>query len=306
MFTVREEEPSLDFGVIKNQLEDLLEASANLLEREWPRRYANVDSGRVIFYTRMRIVINTYTSFMWLVADLPRDSRRKTLVLSTPPLVRTLFEELITLIFFFHDVPALIQSYAMTNYTELDIEIKHAKKYHKNKAEWKSYISNMEANHEQFANTLNLTSDQIKNPIRFIGRWPTPGKMIKVVKEKWKTSPDIDFMEYIHSWIYRTQSGDSHLNYQGVIRRGSFFAGKELINMLGKEEAKSKVSETFESFKMEMVWTTLTLLLSIVSEIEGHFRFGLSNRAKYLWIIFEQNSDLAKEFYKSRYKEMLQ
>ena len=56
---------------------------------------------------------------------------------------------------------------------------------------------------------------------------------------------------------------------------------------------------------MEMVWTMLSLLLSIVSEIEGHFHFGLSTRAKYLWVIFEQNSDLAKEFYKARYEAML-
>lgn len=305
MFTVRHDIPPLDFGAIKDRLEELLEASANFLEREWPSRYSHVDSARVIFYTRMRLVINTYASFMWLTADKPEDSRRKMLVLSTPPLVRTIFEELITLIFLFHDVPALMQSYAMTNYTELDIEIKHAKKYHEHKPEWKSYILDKETRLADLAITLGLTADQIRNPRKYIGRWPTPGGMINAVNANWKASKNVEFMEYIRSWIYRSLSGDSHLNFEGVIRRGSFYAGKELRAKFGEEEARAEGNQTFEAFKMEMVWTMLTLLLSIVSEIEGHFHFGLAARAKYLWVIFDQHSDLAKEFYKARYETML-
>jgi len=305
MFTVRHDSPPLDFGVIKDRLEELLEAAANFLERDWPPRYSNVDSARIIFYTRMRLVINTYASFMWLVADKPKDPLRKMLVLSTPPLVRTMFEELMTLIFLFHDVPALIQSYAMTNYTELDLEIKHAKKYHEHKPQWKNYIADKEARLADLAINLALSPDQITNPRKYIGRWPTPGRMINVVKAKWKTSNDIEFMEYVQSWIYRTLSGDTHLNFDGVIRRGSFFAGKELKAEFGPDDAKAKGTQNFEAFRMEMVWTMLTLLLSIVSEIEGHFHFGLATRAKYLWIIFEENSDLSNEFYEARYKAML-
>ena len=305
MFTVRHDSPPLDFGVIKDRLGELLEAAANFLERDWPPRYSSVDSARIIFYTRMRLVINTYASFMWLVADKPEDPRRKMLVLSTPPLVRTMFEELMTLIFIFHDVPALMQSFAMTNYTELDIEVKHAKKYHEHKPEWKTYIADKEARLAELAMTLNLTPDQVTNPRKYIGRWPTPGKMISVINSRWSTSSDLEFMEYIRSWIYRTLSGDSHLNFDGVIRRGSFFAGKELRAQFGAEHAMTKGKQTFEAFKMEMVWTMLTLLLSIVTEIEGHFRFGLATRAKYLWVIFEDNSDLSKEFYEARYKAIL-
>lgn len=304
MFKIRNGK-GLDFEVVEKPLNELLEASANFLERDWPVRYSSLDSARVIFYTRMRLVINTYVSIMWLTADKPKDPRRNMLVLSTPPLVRTLFEELMTLIFIFHDVPALMQSYALTNYTELDLELKHAKKYHMDKAHWENYICGLETRLDELAVTLKLTSDQVTNPQKHIGRWPTPGKMIDIVKVRWRNSPDIEFMEYIRSWIYRTLSGDAHLNYYGVIRRGSFFAGKEIEAEFGQEKGRAKIKENFEAFRMEMIWTMLVLLVSIVSELEGHFRFGLSTKAKYLWKIFEDSSDLAKEFYKSRFEEKL-
>lgn len=305
MFTVRKDVQALEFAVVKDDLEKLLEASANFLEREWPTRYANVDSGRVLFYTRMRIVINTYASIMWLSADIPEDPRRKMLVLSTPPLVRTLFEELVNLIFLFHDLPALVDCYARTNYTEIDLELKHAKKYHGSLPEWQKYISDLETRLAGLAVTLNLTTDEVANPYKKIGRWPTPGRMVNIARQRWPNSTSVDFMEFVRSWLYRTLSGDTHLNFNGVIRRGSFYAGKELKTLLGEEEANAKGKENFEAFKMEMIWTMLSLLLSIISEIEGHFQFGLSTRAKYLWTIFEQNSDLAREFYKARYESML-
>jgi len=305
MFIVKKDQPDLDFSVVQGCLEELLEASANFLERQWPNKYQIVDSARVIFYTRMRLVINTYSSIMWLTADIPADPRRKYLVLATPPLIRSLFEELMYLIFVFHDLPALMQSFAMTNYTELALEINHAERFHHTKPEWSQYISDSKKRLEGLGVKLKLSPKQAENPKSEIGRWPTPGRMIRIVKERWPDSTNIEFMEYIQSWLYRTLSGDTHLSFHGVVRRGSFYATKETRESLGIEDAKIKEAERYESFKMEMIWTMVSLLLSIVSEIEIHFQFGLAARAKYLWVIFEQHSDLAKEFYKSRYQQNL-
>lgn len=305
MFTLRNDIPALDFDVVKDRLGELLQASANLLEREWPARYSNIDSSKIIFFTRMRVVLNMYDTIMWISADLPKDPRRKMLVLSVSPLVRTLFEELMSLIFIFQDVSRLIPCLIMTNYTEIWIEREHAKKYHGNDSRWDNYISGLDQRLTDIGNSLNLTPDQIAKPRKFIGRWPTPGKMVDELKKQFKTSPDIPFMEYVNSWIYRSLSGDSHLNFEGLIRRGNFYAGKEAKEKFGEDKYKTVFKNSFDSYKMEMIWTTLTLLLSIVSEIDAHFHYGLKDRAKFLWVIFEQHSDLAKEFYERRYQNLL-
>ena len=53
MFTVRTDVPGLDFAAVKERLEELLEATANHLERNWPHQYVTIDSSRIIFFTRM-------------------------------------------------------------------------------------------------------------------------------------------------------------------------------------------------------------------------------------------------------------
>jgi len=304
MFTIRADIPHLDFGVVKEKLEQLLEASANFLERAWPSRYDNVDSSRLIFFTRARIVINMYATIMWISADIPEDPRRKMLILSAAPLVRTLFEELMSLIFILQDVTRMVPSLITTNYTEIWIEKEHTEKYYGNDPLWQNYISNLDKQLKQLAISLNLTPEQISNPRKYIKRWPTPGGMIRVMKAQFPKSQDIDFMEFIYSWMYRALSGDTHLNFGGLLRRGNFYAVKEAKALLGEDNYETTLKDSFESYKMEMIWTTLALLLSIISEIEGHFRFGMADRAKYLWTIFEQHSDLAKEFYERRYKEL--
>jgi len=294
----------LDWQVIKEKLEELLEACANHLEREWPAKYAHIDSSRIIQFTRMRVAINAYAAIMWLVADIPEDPRRKPLVLSVAPLVRSLFEELMSLIFVFQNYEGLIQSFILTNYTEISLELEHAKKYHGDRPEWQSYINKLDQRRTNLAASLGLTSEQSSNPLKNLGRWPTPGKMINILKLRYPNSTGIEFMEFVRSWIYRTLSGDTHLNFDGLLRRGSYYAPRDLKMMFG-EKSKELHKDNFETYKMEMIWTTLTLLLSIVSETEGHFRFGLATRAEYLWRILVEHSDLAKEFFDRRYRLVL-
>ena len=47
---------------------------------------------------------------------------------------------------------------------------------------------------------------------------------------------------------------------------------------------------------------TFTLMLAIVSEIEGHFHFGRNQKARYLWKVFSEHSDITKDFWDTRYR----
>jgi len=239
---------------------------------------------------------------MWIAADCPKDSRRKMLVLSSAPLVRSLFEELISIIFILQDVRNLVPALVMTGYTEVWRERQHAKKYYGDQENWDDYISKLDARLDDLSSKLGLSEKQKSRPA---STWPTPGKILQAMKKSFPSSSALSFVEFLNSSMYRTLSAESHLSYEALIRRGGLFATKELKPYFGEEKFKRLYKQNYESYRMEMIWTTFTLLLAVVSEIEGHFGFGLADRAKYLWVIFEQSSNLAKEFWVRRYSKML-
>ena len=65
---------ALDYRKYSDDLARLFEATANLLEREWPQRYKYIDSARTIFFQSVRIAINTYYTIMFIAADIPKGS----------------------------------------------------------------------------------------------------------------------------------------------------------------------------------------------------------------------------------------
>ena|SRR5258708_3837709 len=108
---ISREKGELDYGVIKDKLLYLLEATANKLEREWDPRYRHVDSASILFFQNFRNAINTYNTIFYVCADIPKDpDRRKSYALSLPPLTRTLFEQLIMFVFLLVDVQNFVRA----------------------------------------------------------------------------------------------------------------------------------------------------------------------------------------------------
>lgn len=302
MFTVRKDIPPLNAKQVQPDLENLLIAIPNLIDRDWPPAYSTIPDGQILFYTRLSLVRNTYETLMWLLVESTQDPRRDNLFISASPLVRTLFEELIALIFIFHDLPSLNEAFRLTGYNEVIRQRNHALKYHKNDPKWESEIARLDNWVVKLENTMPVPPALIGKSTNY---WPTPGSTLKEIKKKYPNSSSRDFVEYLNSWMYRSLSADSHLSYQGLIRRGSFFAGKELRKHFGEEKARENLKKTREAYRMEMIWTTFTLLLAICSEVEFHFSFGRLGKILWLWESFVGTSDLSREFYDRRYKVIL-
>lgn len=183
--TIDENKGMMNYKVVNEDLEKLFEAVANLLEREWDDRYRNVDSARVIFFTSVRIAINTYSTIMYICADTPTDpDRRPVYALSLPPLTRTLFEQLITFLFLIEDIPSHIPYLFRTGYTERKIELAHCVKYHGSDPIWRNYISSLTKQIALEENLFSLTPDEITYSTKKIGRWPTPGIMLNKLREE--------------------------------------------------------------------------------------------------------------------------
>jgi hypothetical protein len=295
----------LNYQVIKPELLNLFEATANLLERQWDARYAKVDSARVIFYQMIRIAINTYRTIVYICADSPKDHERKpSFALSLSPLTRALFENLITLIFLLEDIPKHITLLMKTGYVERIIELEHCRKYHGSLPEWQGHIDKLVAQIDVEKTELQLTPDEISNPKKEIGRWPTPGAMLNKLKKDYKGSPSIAFVEYVNSWLYRELSGQTHLNAHGLTQRGMIFSMPVARRIFG-DEAEEKMDKHLELYRYHQIDTAITLMMAMASEIEGHFEYGKAETAKYLWTILGAYSHIAKDFYDTRYAALL-
>lgn len=299
------EKGEFDYKVIQETLERLCEATANLLEREWPAKYERVDSARVTFFQSLRIAINTYNTIFFIIADEEYYGRRKIYALALPPLVRTLFEQLIAFIFLIQDIPTYIPWLFKTGHTEHIIQLRHVQKYHGMKPEWTDYIDNLKAQISREENSGYLTQQEMQNPYDNIGRWPTPGRMHKKLKKD-KTSPQdtLDYIEYINDWLYRELSAQTHLNVSGLTMKGVHFSIEDAKVVFGDtwEEERNR---RLEEYRQKQVWLAIIIMMAIVSEIEGHFHFGRNQKARELWTYLNQYSDIALDFWETRYAALL-
>lgn len=295
----------LDYGVIKDKLLYLLEATANKLEREWDPRYRHVDSASILFFQNFRNAINTYNTIFYVCADIPKDpDRRKSYALSLPPLTRTLFEQLIMFVFLLVDVQDFVPYLFQTGYTELRMELKHVLQYHGTKKNWQPYINELKKRIAQQEKVYKLSAKQISNPKKYIGRGPTPGDLLNILRNNRPRSTAIPFIEYVNSWLYRELSGQAHLNILELANSGAFFSVNLAQAQLGNDwEEKRKT--LLEEYRQNQIIIAITLVLAMASEIEIHFNYAQREKIMFLWTILNEYSDMTKDIWETRYEKLL-
>lgn len=301
----KEKEP-FNYKLVQENIDELCIAIPRLIERRWPKKYAHVDSARIIFSQSFRIAVNTYATIFFIIADIDYYARQKVFSLSLAPLVRTLFEQLVAFIFLLQDVPRYIPLLFKTGYVERVIQLKHAEKYHGEKAVWKPYIETLKKQIDLEAKTAGLTPDEIANPKKKIGHWPTPGAMLDRLRRDGTASQStLDYVEYIKDWLYRELSGQTHLNVSGITMRGVHLSDESAKRVFGEDDWEKRRDEKMEEYRQKQVWLTIVLMLSIVSEIEGHFHFGRNHKAREVWTHLNTHSDIALDFWEARYSNLL-
>jgi hypothetical protein len=298
------ENDGLNYKVVKRDLLDLFEATANNLEQQWDARYANVNSARTTFTFLIRIATNTYQTIMYTCADEPEDAHRKPeFALSVVPMVRSLFEELIMILFLLEDIPNYIDLLFKTGYAGRRTELEHVLKYHGNLPEWQDYMDALKKQIAQEEDDFGITANEIRNPSQ-IGKWPTPGRVKQRLERRNPQPAIIPFIEYVNSWMYRYLSGQTHLNLQGIIDRGMFFS-EEIARQSFGDDWRAPIERHLINYRLTSIYSAVTLMLAICSEIEIHFNYGLSERCRYLWAFFAEYTDISKDFWKTRYEAAL-
>ena len=108
---------------------------------------------------------------------------------------------------------------------------------------------------------------------KLIQWFPNPGKM-PVQTAGWRQ----DYLRYLNDWFYRGLSAESHPSLNGFGKRAGFLFAPS-------PEDRRRVLDKSRS---DDVFTTITLVVALLSELEIEFRFGLSDRLKYVWGIIQE------------------
>jgi hypothetical protein len=282
-------EKILAFKVIKNTLDEALEALKQRIDREWPNNLATIPGARVLFLTMVKVAINTYQSILFLAADIPKeDSPPLEFALSIPPLTRSLLDQLFATIFLAEDLNKRTQWYYKSGWREArETYDRYKAKYGKD-SKWAEWLE-LNGKFLESIRTEWGVSEKEAADLRRIKYWPIPSKM----KEKAK---DRVFLKYLDDWFYKTLSQDAHLSFPGLVHRGS-----ALLLKPGSGERKEQLARR----KSVAVATTITIMLALASEMEHHLRFGSQERLIYVWNVLIKYWEEAEELYKMRYEQFL-
>jgi|SRR3990172_1281659 len=277
----------LDFKVIGQRLDEALEALKNLIDRDWPRQYA-IPGARALFLTMIKVAINTYQSIRFLAADSPKDSAPPLeFALSIPPLTRSLLDQLFAVVFLTEDPTTRTSWYYKGGWREAKEGYEGYKAKYGADPKWARWLT-LNGKFLEGIRTEWGVSDEEAADLKRIKYWPIPSQMRARTKDR-------EFLDYLDDWFYKTLSQDAHLSFPGLAHRGA-----ALLVKPGDERTAQ-----LEKRRSQAVFTTITVVLALASEMEHLLKFGLSERLAYVWGVLIKYWEEADDLYKMRYAQFL-
>jgi len=283
----------IDWKVIGEPLDQILEAVENKIDREWPQELSSYVGAQAMVLFTFKVAKNTYRTIRWICADEPHyEDRRLEYSVTVPPLARTIVDHIFTLVFVSEDVINRSQWYHRSGWRELQEEFDRYKSKYAGNSNWTEWLKLFQERLELSKKSWGISEAEANEP-KTIKWWPTPPKMLK---HSYSNSETKQFLEFLNDWFYRELSAASHLTLPGLIK-----ASDQLI----KDQSDDKQRESLLDFKSQCLTTTVTLLLALISEIEVIAKFGLQERISYIWGLLIQYWGDAKGLYDMRYAKLL-
>jgi hypothetical protein len=285
----------LDFKVIAQDLDNLLAALENKLERE----AAKIDPmARGYFLTGSRIVRNTWNTILYFCADRPADPlRKREFALSAAPLNRSILDIIFNTVFLLEDADARLQWFVKAGWRDQKIEYERLKADFGHLPDWAEWLGRVYGRMLPIGvDVLGLTAEEANNP-RSITAWPNPGGMISYGITKGAELPQTrKLLRRLDELFYSDLSQQAHSSFQGLVKRGSYFT---------RGEAEESRNEVLERLRYDQMFTSLTLLFLLVSVLDEYFRLGLDARSRYLWTVVADVEDRTRMVYQLRYEAPL-
>lgn len=288
--------PTLPWEAIGPEMSSLIKSTVNKLDREWPGRLSHAPHARTILQQSVSVVFDTYNTILFICADDREHVPRKLeFSLATTPLARTILDCLFNVIYLLDDPPSRADDYYKAGWREFAEEYMRFSRAYESDPAWTEWLAQHRTFIEKGIATGIVTELEAKATLSGDApnrpkRWPTPSRMRddRALSDERKT-----FLEYLEDWFYREMSQDSHLSLPGLIRRSS---------SLPRTVDRRSVLEKQRS---DGVFTTVTLVLALISEIVAEFDFELRDRTLYLWHVVVPFWGDAKELYTRRYAALL-
>jgi hypothetical protein len=283
----------LDFAVIREDLETLTTATLLNVARALPGEIAKVPGAPQLLLLLAKVAEVMFSTIRYFCAELPEDpARRITFASSAPPLLRSLLDEIFTVVFVGEDIPTRVSWYYKAGWRETREEYQRYVERYTGKSGWDEWLRVYAGFLDSSRAEWGITAEEATNP-KAITWWPTPGQMIA---SKLLTAEHQVFLEYMRDWFYREFSQEDHLSLPGLIRRGANF-------LRPPDEVVTR--SYWKKLRADWVTYALVLFLAFLSEITLLCRFDLRGRCAYLWGILKEFSPLAAEVYEARYEVKL-
>ncbi len=283
----------LDFGVISADLDELLTALENKLERDASRTDFLALS---YFVPCAKIVRNTWKTIQYFCSDKPADlSRKREFALSAAPLNRSTLDMIFNAVFVLEDVEARFPWFAKAGWRELKIDDQRLRADFGDVRGWSDWLDAVyRPMIESGIKTLGLTPEEIADP-RSITPWPNPGAMPVFGIKKDEPLPHARrLLLRLNEIFYADLSQQAHSSFLGLVKRGSYFAASGATD--------EKRDAILEGLRQEQIFTGLTLLFLFASVLDEAFNLGLDAKIRYLWTLVGEQEERTNLVYRIRYE----
>jgi hypothetical protein len=290
--------PNLDFAVIGEPLNKLLLAVGHKLAREWPQRYQAVLGARELMVMLLRTSRMTYLSGLYLGAEKPPDPLRLPEFCATLPVLnRSLLDNVFNVMFLLEDVPARVPWFWEAEWRETRLELDRFVAEYGTLPQWQPWLNELRDYSEAGIAHAQLSPAQTANP-KALRSWLNSGAMPNYqVPGGSPLPPNRNFMKYLHDCFYIDLSQQAHGGALGIVKRGPIF--------LDEVQNDPIRDERLEKNRRGSLGLAIALVLSLASELEAHFEFGLQQQARYVWGVGAPIIGAVEEMYDKRYQRLL-
>jgi hypothetical protein len=141
-----------------------------------------------------------------------------------------------------------------------------------------------------------LTPAQAAEPAK-LRSWLNPGAFWSNGVSPQSLPANRAFMKFLNDYFYIDLSQQAHMGAYGMAKRAGF--------VLDTVHRAPNIEALLKKNRNAQMGQTVALVLALASEIEVHFRFGLSDQSQYVWGVASPFIFVVEEFYKKRYRELL-
>lgn len=288
-----------DFRMVQRPLEGLLLNVDRDLQRLVDKNAygggALASRPLIIMDAAVRVAQNSYLSVCYLTADSPEDSARKpNYVLIVPTINRQLLDLLTSLVYMLDDFPARVLQYERAGWREKYEEYKRFEEKFAKDPEWRDFFKVRKKGLDTTGLVLGISDKEQKSP-SLIQRWWTPSQL------KDEPTKSRQFLRWLYKWLYEDTSEQAHLSSSGMVMVAPFL----LAEIAGGQDQELVESRIIKQYHFIHVSRTAFTTLAIATEISTFFKLDNGSQIGYLWRVFAEHSDEAKEMLAQRYEGML-